>query len=80
MQAQLFCGGAEFRTAILLVIRSLAAPIEARVIHVDIESRSDVLNGKTFGSAGAYEQLTGAQDSWTSSSGGAGFYATIALL
>ena len=59
MQARLFRGGAVFQTAILLVILSLASPIDARVTHVDIESRSDVLNGKTFGTAGAYEQVTG---------------------
>jgi Alpha/beta hydrolase domain len=44
----------------LLLIASLAAlPGEARVIRVEIASRTDVLSGKVFGSAGAYERLTG---------------------
>jgi hypothetical protein len=34
-------------------------PLNARVIRVEIASRTDVLNGKTFGDAGAYERITG---------------------
>lgn len=34
-------------------------PAHARVTRVDIASRSDVLDGKTFGDAGAYERILG---------------------
>jgi hypothetical protein len=45
---------------VLLLIASLAVlPVEARVLRVDIASRTDVLSGKVFGSAGSYELLTG---------------------
>ena len=44
---------------ILLTLIWVGAPLEARVIRVEIESRTDVLNGKTFGDAGAYERLSG---------------------
>jgi hypothetical protein len=33
--------------------------LQARVIRVDVSSRGDVLNGKTFGNSGAYERITG---------------------
>lgn len=33
--------------------------LNARVLRVEIVSRQDVLNGKVFGKAGAYERLTG---------------------
>ena len=35
------------------------APLDARVARVEITSRTDVLNGKNFGDAGAYERVTG---------------------
>jgi hypothetical protein len=41
----------------LLVVASL--PLNARVTHVEILSRTDVLAGKSFGEAGAYERVTG---------------------
>ncbi len=34
-------------------------PLNARVVRVEISSRADVLDGKTFGNAGAYERITG---------------------
>ena len=34
-------------------------PLDARVVRVEISSRVDVLDGKTFGDAGAYERITG---------------------
>src|SRR5277367_1100503 len=34
-------------------------PLNARVTRIDVASRTDVLNGKTFGDAGAYERITG---------------------
>lgn len=34
-------------------------PLQARVLHVDIASRTPVFNGKDFGNSGAYERITG---------------------
>jgi hypothetical protein len=34
-------------------------PLQARVLHVEVASRTTVLNGKAFGDAGAYERITG---------------------
>jgi hypothetical protein len=34
-------------------------PLNARVVRVEIESRTDVLHGKSFGHAGPYERITG---------------------
>lgn len=42
---------------LLLAVCNLA--VEARVKRVEITSRGDVLNGQEFGSAGAYERITG---------------------
>jgi hypothetical protein len=33
--------------------------LRAKVVHVEITSRTTVLNGRTFGDAGAYERITG---------------------
>ena len=33
--------------------------VNARVVRVEVASHNDVLNGKAFGSAGAYERITG---------------------
>ena len=50
-------------TSLLLVIGLgvllVAAPLEARVTRVEITTRTDVLGGKAFGDAGAYERITG---------------------
>jgi hypothetical protein len=45
--------------ALLLILGWVTAPLQARVTRVEIESRTDVLDGKAFGDAGAYERLTG---------------------
>ena len=37
----------------------LVPALEARVVRVDVHSRIDVLNGKSFGDAGPYERITG---------------------
>jgi len=34
-------------------------PLNARVLHVEVASRSTVFDGKEFGAAGAYERITG---------------------
>ncbi len=36
-----------------------ALPLHARVLRVEVASRTDVLNGKSFGEAGPYERITG---------------------
>lgn len=45
--------------ALLLVVAFAVLPLDARVVRVDLSSRSDILNGRAFGDAGAYERLTG---------------------
>jgi Alpha/beta hydrolase domain len=44
---------------LLLTLVWVSAPLSARVTRVQIESRTDVLAGKVFGDAGAYERLSG---------------------
>jgi len=44
---------------LLLALVWVSAPLEARVTRVEIESRTDVLGGKSFGEVGAYERLSG---------------------
>jgi Alpha/beta hydrolase domain len=44
--------------AFLFLLLSLS-PLYARVVRVEITSRQDVLNGKSFGDVGAYERITG---------------------
>jgi hypothetical protein len=43
----------------LVVLFLTVLPLNARVLRVQIATRTDVLNGKTFGDAGAYERITG---------------------
>jgi hypothetical protein len=42
-----------------LTVLPLGLPLNARVVRVEIASRGEVLNGKQFGDAGAYERITG---------------------
>ena len=44
---------------LLLVMFLAVLPIHARVVRVEISSRVEVLGGKAFGDAGAYERITG---------------------
>jgi hypothetical protein len=37
----------------------VAFPLDAKVVRVEIASRNDVLNGKSFGDAGPYERISG---------------------
>jgi len=46
-----------FRRVIFLML--LAIPVHAEVVRIDVKSRADVLSGKAFGSAAAYEKLSG---------------------
>jgi hypothetical protein len=54
---------ASIRGISLFVIVTLGvlavAPLEARVTRVEIATRADVLGGRAFGEAGAYERITG---------------------
>ena len=43
----------------LLVLIALSAPAYAEVVRIEVKSRADVLAGKSFGSAGPYERLSG---------------------
>lgn len=45
--------------SLLLVLALTTSPLSARVRRVEIASRTEVLNGKLFGDAGAYERITG---------------------
>lgn len=45
--------------AFLICILLFILPLEARVVRVEITSRQDVLNGKSFGDAGPYERILG---------------------
>jgi hypothetical protein len=44
---------------LLLALFWVSAPLEARVTRVAIDSRTDVLGGKSFGEAGSYQRLSG---------------------
>ncbi|MGH9494129.1 MAG: alpha/beta hydrolase domain-containing protein, partial [Candidatus Sulfotelmatobacter sp.] len=44
---------------LVLILALTAFPLHARVVRVEISSRSEVLKGATFGDAGAYERVTG---------------------
>ena len=48
-----------FSALLLLLAVAAIVPLQARVLRVDIASRTEVLNGKQFGDAGAYERITG---------------------
>ena len=43
----------------LLVLIALSAPAYAEVVRIEVKSRADVLAGKSFGTAGPYEKLSG---------------------
>jgi Alpha/beta hydrolase domain len=47
------------RVVLFLLLVSLVARLDARVTRVEITSRADVLSGKPFGDAGAYERISG---------------------
>src|SRR5215471_15551331 len=49
-----------FRRLSLIVLASFfALPCRAEVVRIEVKSRADLLAGKSFGSAGAYEKLSG---------------------
>jgi hypothetical protein len=47
------------RLVFSIVIAALALPAQAEVVRIEVTSRADVLAGKSFGNAGAYEKLAG---------------------
>jgi len=49
---------ARFMT-VLLLCTVFISTLQARVVRVEITSRTDIDNGKPFGAAGAYEKITG---------------------
>ena len=51
--------GVPFRRSVGFLLLLAASPVDARVVRVEVASRQDVLNGKTFGTAGAYQRITG---------------------
>src|ERR1700679_1987556 len=44
---------------LLLTLLLAASPLNARVVRVEIDSRTDVLNGRHFGDRGIYERIEG---------------------
>jgi alpha/beta hydrolase family protein len=46
-------------TALLLALAFPVLPLNARVVRVETVTRTEVLGGKQFGSAGSYERITG---------------------
>jgi len=49
-----------FRRLLLIVVAGLfALPCHAEVVRIEVKSRADLLAGKSFGSAGPYEKLSG---------------------
>ena len=46
-------------TALLVAMAFTAVPLNARVLRVETNTRTDVLGGKEFGNAGGYERITG---------------------
>jgi len=47
------------RAVSLLLLLGISVSVHARVVHVEIKSRQDVLGGKIMGEAGAYERIAG---------------------
>ncbi len=48
-----------FCASFLVLAQLLSVSLHARVLHVEVASRTTVLDGKLFGDAGAYERITG---------------------
>src|SRR5437870_11151422 len=47
------------RLMLALLVLLFAAPARGEVVRIDVKSRADLLAGKSFGSAGAFEKLSG---------------------
>lgn len=58
--AHAMLGRMRLRTSTSFFLLALTVfPLNAKVLHVDVATRTTVLNGKEFGPAGAYERVTG---------------------
>ena len=44
---------------VVVLLGLAASPLSAEVVRIDVQSRADLLNGQSFGVAGAYEKLSG---------------------
>jgi hypothetical protein len=44
---------------LISLLCTAAAPLNSKVVRVEVTSRTDVLNGQAFGSAGSYERIVG---------------------
>src|SRR5438477_2936367 len=47
------------RLLVIFAIGFFALPAGAEVVRIEVNSRADVLQGKSFGTTGAYEKLSG---------------------
>src|SRR5262245_1787437 len=47
------------RLLAIAFVALFALPCSAEVVRIEVQSRTDVLAGKSFGNAGAYEKLAG---------------------
>jgi hypothetical protein len=43
----------------LVLVLLFAMPLQAEVVRIEVKSRADILAGKSFGNAGAYEKVAG---------------------
>ena len=60
MRVKLPCMRSRHSVIVTFLISVLTVlPLSARVTRIEVASRTDVLNGKVFGAAGAYERITG---------------------
>ena len=48
-----------FSATFALAIALCCIDAQAKVVRIEVTTRTDVLNGKEFGPAGAYEQIAG---------------------
>src|SRR6516165_12131506 len=47
------------RLFLIALIAASASPVRAEVVRIEVNSRTDVLSGKSFGNTGAFEKLAG---------------------
>ena len=47
------------RLLLVILAAAFALPVRAEVVRIEVKSRADLVAGKTFGSAGAFEKLSG---------------------
>jgi hypothetical protein len=47
------------RLMLILLIAMFARPVQAEVVRIEVKNRADLLSGRSFGSAGAFERISG---------------------